>query len=199
MALDSTSRAYVAAVMAGDDNLAGRLGTVLDTADALDRARDQRPTRLRDAALAYAADGVAVFPLRPRGKQPLTAHGFHDATTGAAQVAAWWAATPDANIGLPTGLTFDVIDIDGRDGLLAMVADRHGLDVIARATTTRPAGHHWYVPVAGHGNRTALIPGVDYRGTGGYVVAPPSIGATGRAYRWLTPLTSAATYGEVAA
>jgi hypothetical protein len=44
------------------------------------------------------------------------------------------------------------------------------------------------VPPAGRGNGVKILPGVDYRGAGGYVVLPPSRGYNGRLYRWLTPL-----------
>jgi len=76
-----------------------------------------------DAALEYARHGIPVFPLVPKGKAPLTAHGFKDATDDEAKIRAWWTATPDANIGMPTGLVTrrSVLDedkqaVEGRDG-----------------------------------------------------------------------------------
>ena len=68
------------------------------------------------AALAYASAGIAVFPLGPRSKQPLIAaakggHGLHDATTDLDQIRGWWTTHPTANIGLRTGVVFDVIDL----------------------------------------------------------------------------------------
>jgi len=55
--------------------------------------------------------------VEPRGKEPLGAlapHGFKDATTDQLTIRRWWKHTPDANIGIPTGLpeTFDVGDFD---------------------------------------------------------------------------------------
>ena len=69
-----------------------------------------------NAALEYAARGWPVFPLVPRGKTPLTAHGFKDATTDEAQIRIWWTETPDANIGTPTGLVTrrSVVDEDNK-------------------------------------------------------------------------------------
>jgi hypothetical protein len=69
------------------------------------------------AAPRYASQGVPVFPLAPRSKFPLISaandgHGLHDATTDAARIQAWWMAHPTANIGLRTGVAFDVIDLD---------------------------------------------------------------------------------------
>src|SRR5437762_2791989 len=75
---------------------------------------------MRDAALAYAALGIAVFPLHhplldggcscgakdcvtSAGKHPRTYNGLKAATTDCDQIRGWWNAWPDANIGLPTG------------------------------------------------------------------------------------------------
>ena len=69
----------------------------------MQRVADE-PT-LAAAALRYANLGIPVFPCVPGGKQPLTPNGFHDATSVARVVHAWWQRTPDANIGLPTGRT----------------------------------------------------------------------------------------------
>ena len=63
---------------------------------------------LLDAALRYAALGYPVFPCLPGEKAPITPHGFRDATTDIAQIEAWWAKHPDANIGLPTADFFRV-------------------------------------------------------------------------------------------
>lgn len=190
--LDETSTAYLQAINDGDLARADELRNLLDTTSQLEQ---NRPALLHRAALRYARAGIAVFPLKPRGKTPLTAHGFKDATTNLEQINAWWTATPDANIGLPTGITFDVFDIDGPEGLAGMFngadAPVDHIQVRGHALTSRDGGHHLYVPVTGRGNGTRIMPGVDYRGLGGYVVAPPSIGATGRRYIWTQQLAGA--------
>src|SRR5262249_6151904 len=64
-------------------------------------------------ALRYASLGYRVFPCAACTKEPLTGHGFHDATTSAEQIERWWAQHPTANIGIATeGLL--VVDIDGK-------------------------------------------------------------------------------------
>ena len=73
---------------------------------------------LLKGALAFARRGVPIFPVQPRGKQPLTSNGFKDALIDQAQIEAWWKEHPNANIGIPTGQVsgFFVLDIDGDDG-----------------------------------------------------------------------------------
>lgn len=151
-------------------------------------------------ALAYAARGWPVFPLRPGGKAPATTHGFKDATTDEDQITAWWIERPNANIGLATGYTFDVLDLDaaGADaelhaawtdagqpaGFLSGVGE-HG-PVVA----TPRGGLHLYVEATGAGNRAPFVrcpngdPAADWRGRGGYVVAPPSVDHRG-SWEWL--------------
>jgi hypothetical protein len=156
-----------------------------------------------------------VFPCRPAGKAPLTAHGFKDATLDPQQVRQWWQRWPEANIGVPTGSTdqggcgYDVLDVDSSEGLRDWHRVQHAacppdcsaetfcpapgpFQIVARAFTPgdgadRKPGRHLYLPATGAGN-TTRIHGlhIDYRGAGGYVVAPPSVGLSGARYAWLT-------------
>ncbi len=144
---------------------------------------------LGGAAVWYAERGHLVFPLRPGLKVPATPHGFKDATTHYDQVADWWANTPQANIGLATGHLFDVIDVDGLPGIESLSDLEHeGLVPESFGHVATPRGYHLYIRPTGDGCATALRPGLDYRGAGGYVVAPPSI-VEGVTYRWLDAMS----------
>ena len=148
------------------------------------------PPTLIDAALWYASLGVPVFPLEPGGKRPYPgSHGCKDAVTDPSQISAWWAAAPTSNVGIATGHVVDVIDLDGADGVKSWAGDMWEAlpPIIGMARTRRPGGWHLYTRTTGMGNRAAMFPGVDYRGQGGYVVAPPSI-VDGARYRWVEPL-----------
>lgn len=176
-----------------------------------------RADALRLSALHYAARSIPVFPLAPAcpappgspftykcpehgtscGKTPLTKNGFKDATANLEQVKAWWLRTPQANIGTPTGLLFDVIDVDGPLGIASMLErfedlNHIGIPLLGRTVTPRGGGHHLFIEPTGQGNRAGLFPSVDYRGEGGYIVLPPSRGGNGRLYRWLTPIQQVA-------
>lgn len=194
MRLDAMDQALSAALASGDLDEFERLAQIADREQAEREQRLGAPDALASAAVWYARNGIAVFPLRPRDKRPIPgSHGFKDATTDVEQVILWWKANPLANIGVPTGLTFDVIDIDGPPGY-ASLADLREADlvppILARAYTPR-GGQHLYVKPTGDGNATAVRPGIDYRGKGGYVVAPPSAGGNGKRYDWIEPLRTA--------
>jgi hypothetical protein len=138
---------------------------------------------LPTAAATLALAGVPVFPCAPGQKRPWTPHGFLDATTDPGQVAAWWRAVPRANIGVPTGRLsgIDVVDIDVRpegSGYPAFTrAANAGLaEGWAVAVTTPSGGTHLYYPSDPANLQTcwATATKVDFRGSGGYIVAPPS-------------------------
>lgn len=175
-----------------------RLRAAIDTGDTdtIDRIAEEmdaahprpRPASLAASALWYAASGLAVFPLRPGQKVPMPgSHGCKDATTDEATVRAWWAQHPDANIGIATGGLVDVIDIDGPIGVKSWASMSDLPPVIGHVCTPRPGGNHLYVVATGDPNAAGIFPGVDYRGRGGYVVAPPSVNAEGTRYEWVAP------------
>lgn len=145
--------------------------------------------RLLSAALAYADRGWSVFPLRPREKAPITKKGFLDGSTDRSQILQWWQFFPEANIGLATGSPFDVLDIDGPDSVPALRSilgrDFRHVGPVAKTGREGKGIHLYFAALADSRNRAGLLGGkLDYRGTGGYVVAPPSIHPSGRVYEW---------------
>jgi hypothetical protein len=124
------------------------------------------------------------------GKHPLgtlVPHGVKDATCNRARILAWWTRHPQANIGLATGQRFDVLDVDGPAGAQAIreLAAIHGLVSSGPLVRTGGGGWHLYLVPTGLGNvHPRDLPHVDWRGRGGYVVAPPSRHASGHPYQW---------------
>ncbi|GID26750.1 bifunctional DNA primase/polymerase [Paractinoplanes brasiliensis] len=154
------------------------------------------------AALAYARHGIPVLPVHapdPRGgctcdrgvscerpgKHPHLRHGLHEASTDPRLIDLWWSRWPDANVGLRTGVTMDVADVDSAEGWHGLCHLLGGdLPAGPRVRTGGGGWHFWFSPM-GYGNRVRLLPGLDWRGVGGYVVAPPSRHASGGEYRWV--------------
>lgn len=142
------------------------------------------------AAVEYAQRGFAVFPLVPRSKDPRIAGGFKAATRDPEAVARWWRRWPNSNIGIATGVPSGVIafDVDPRNG---------GDDALIRLTNrpeaptvhTGGGGIHEYYAHPGDGDAPCRrnaggLQGIDVKGDGGYVVAPPSIHPSGSLYQW---------------
>lgn len=142
------------------------------------------PTHLT-RALAYAAQGIPVFPCQPLAKTPITPNGFHDASTDTARIERWWSRTPAANIAMPTGAPgFDVLDVDVRtdgSGWVAFhQARRAGLtDGWLRVVSTPSGGLHLHYPGTDQRNGSLRGLHLDFRGDGGYVLLPPSRVRTG--------------------
>ncbi|MBX3480101.1 MAG: bifunctional DNA primase/polymerase [Caulobacter sp.] len=150
------------------------------------------PSDLATAALAYAARGIGVFPLREREKEPVAKGGFKQASADRDQVARWWRGRPRQNIGIATGPSagFWVLDLDGPEAeaaLAALVAQHGPLPATAEQSTGK--GRHvcfaWDPAAREIRNRSRLFGApIDVRGAGGYIVAPPSIHPSGRQYAW---------------
>ncbi|ACX52291.1 Bifunctional DNA primase/polymerase [Ammonifex degensii KC4] len=162
---------------------------------------------LAEAAVCYAERfGWAVLPLHSiaggrctcgrvncpsPGKHPLTQHGVKEASKDSETIAAWWRRWPWANIGVATGSIsgFFVLDVDGPEGedSLYELVKRHGeLPETVEQITGSGGRHLLFRMPEGRaiGNKVRLAPGLDVRGEGGYVVAAPSLHASGRRYEW---------------
>lgn len=140
---------------------------------------------LPDAAVRFVAVGVPVFPCVPGGKRPLVEHGFHQASAEVSQVAAWWRRWPMANIGIPTGAPsgMEVVDVDvhtaGTGFPAFRAAHREGHATGWAALVRTPSGGmHAYYPADSDRPQSSWQVArahVDFRGAGGYVIAPPSM------------------------
>ncbi len=146
-----------------------------------------RPTdeAILDAALALAKTGQPVFPVHRKGKRakaPHTVNGLYDATLSKKRIKQWWGSLyPGAGIGIPTGILWDVLDVDvkneGVDGRLHLpYLHKLGLlDGCKKVTNTPSGGWHLYFrPDPDLKNKKSAALGLDVRAKGGYVLAPPS-------------------------
>lgn len=124
-------------------------------------------------------------------KHPWILRGLDDATVELGVIARLWAQHPHANIGIVTSSTRAVLDVDadkgGEDSLFALERQHGPLPATPRQRTGG-GGWHYVFHVAGVvvPNRVGLpgFPGLDVRGQRGYIVAAPSLHASGRRYVW---------------
>ncbi len=164
-----------------------------------------------EAALRYARRGWPVFPCHQRleasgcscgddrcsspAKHPRTRRGLLDASIHRSVIERWWSMWPQANVAIRTGagrrggglLVLDVDPDHGGEASLHQLASQHGPLPTTRSVLTGGGGMHLYFAHPGGTIRNsagALGPGLDVRGDGGYVIAPPSAHTSGMAYRW---------------
>jgi hypothetical protein len=162
-------------------------------------------------AVTFPVFPVAIYRDAPDHveKAPITPHGFKSASRDTAQIVEWWSDNPSAAIGLATGCPLPsgrrllVIDVDlansrnagkiaGIDALNLLAAN--GLHTPTRAARTGSGGVHFYYSMPPNSRVTigqslridGQATAIDWRGSGGYVVAPPSP-YPGSAYRWARP------------
>jgi len=163
------------------------------------------------AALGCARRGIPVIPLHhpvtfgrppavacscqepdcPRaGAHPMTLHGVADATIDPIRLTWWWRRFPEANLGLATGVGFEVLVVHGSEG------DAVRWSVVAEALRAggplvRTGGdgwHFYFAPTGAPGQRPHGLARMEWRGLGGWVVAPPSRHATGAVSAWVRDL-----------
>jgi hypothetical protein len=155
-------------------------------------------TPLGEAALKLAAKGLRVFPCKERGKEPAIYDNLRRATTDENTIYGWWRSR-DFNIGIATGPGSGiwVLDIDGEDGeALLHKLETEFSTLPATVEVITGAGRHLYfrwckaTPIRDSQDNPAL-PGIDTRGDGGYVLAPPSMHPSGRRYAWSVDTASA--------
>lgn len=184
---------------APDTDLPAALGASADRGDA--------DSMLQRALALVEQSGALIFPLhgvmsdqcacgepdcKVPGKHPIERGWQRVASASDVVVRAWWARNPGANIGLLTGKRGGVVvvDVDGAVGIesLGALESLYGaLPNTPRAITSR--GLHLYFahpPGAGdvRNSASAIAPGIDVRGDGGYVVAPGSVHVSGVRYAW---------------
>ena len=139
-------------------------------------------------ALWYAKLGFWVIPLRERDKRPLIPNWQNEATTDEATIREWWAKWPNANIGILTGRYdggyFCVLDFDPRNGGDWYDDAPKGALPDTWVVHTGGGGRHFYYKTPYPLRGRKLKAGVDLKGEGGYVVAPPSIHPEGEPYVW---------------
>ena len=178
---------------------------------------DDSVTKIENA-LAYAALGWAVFPCHTReadgncscgnrpcfdtAKHPLTENGVKSAAKDAGTLAKFFTGDyAVANIAVATGEPSGVwvIDVDDLAALAKLEYQYGRLPKTAIAETGRCGRHYffrWTEALANLKNSVKFAGELDVRTTGGYILLPPSVHATGKAYRWLvspdeTPIVDA--------
>lgn len=153
-----------------------------------------------ERAVACAESGWAVFPVVPNKKTPLTPNGFKDASKSAAVIRNTFAKFDNPNIGLATGKASGVacLDIDVKNGAKGResLALLKGLPPTLTVTTPSGGWHLYYAyPEDGLRSKNGILPGIDLKADGGYVLAAGS-SIDGKPYEYQDPETPIAALPE---
>lgn len=112
------------------------------------------------------------------------------------EIQRWFRSWPDAGVAVVTGSVSGlvVVDVDprhGGDASLRALERAHGALPVTVEAITGGGGRHLYFAHPGRTvrNQVAVAPGIDLRGDGGYVVAPPSVHPSGQRYAWVAGRT----------
>ena len=131
-------------------------------------------------ALNYLKKGLSIIPVG-KDKVPLIPwKKYQERHPTEGEVREWWKLHPEANVGIITGKISNLLVVDVEKG-----GDISKLPKTAVIKTGGGGWHFYYKYRAGHENKTRILPLTDIRGEGGYVVAPPSIHASGNRYEVL--------------
>jgi hypothetical protein len=139
---------------------------------------------LEKAAHEYLDLGFSVMPIGD-DKRPIEKwEHLQEERPSHRNITNWWDRYPHANVGIITGLISGlfVLDLDTPDAMY--YAKDRGLPRTPMVRTSK--GIHVYLnyPSVLLGNRSDQKLGMDTRGEGGYVVAPPSTHPSGLSYEW---------------
>src|SRR5262245_32200618 len=141
---------------------------------------------MKESIDAYLKLGFSLIPLAYKGKKPSTSwKEFQERHASAEERSVWFGDFTLTNVGIVTGRISGIVvlDVDGEEGE-ASLSTLGALPITPRVVTGR--GRHLYFKHPGTfvGNPVNRLPGLDVRGDGGYVVAPPSIHPDGSVYEW---------------
>ncbi len=142
-------------------------------------------------AKKYAEQGWQSFPIKERDKTPIVKWA-DVATTEENMLVGWWDTMPEANIAIACGKRSGIVvlDVDAGHGgyeSLTVLFEKYGPLPTTPVSKTGSGGEHIFFKHPGIEIRNSagkLGKGLDIRGDGGYVVAPPSIHPNGNAYEW---------------
>jgi len=161
-----------------------------------------------EEAITYARMGYSVIPVhnivngncscgsprcKAKGKHPRFKWIAQQKTPHTiAELTEIWERYPNANVGIVTGRVSNlvVLDIDGEEGLKSLKSVGLPFEDLPISPTVNTGGggkhiYYRYPEDSEFATKASVLPKVDIRGKGGFVVAPPSIHLSGKAYEWV--------------
>jgi len=150
---------------------------------------------LLEAALQYRSMGLSVIPLSPKSKIPPKGFSpipYRERIATEDEIRQWWKDEPNYNVGIVTGKLSGVfvIDLDKYADDYSEESEQNiiGDSIVCPTVETPRKGQHLYYSYPENFNPTIgarVAPGIDFRGEGGYILAPPSVNEKNIPYKWV--------------
>lgn len=141
-------------------------------------------SNIKYQALSLREMGWSIIPIDSNKKPFIKWEEYQNRIATIEEVEGWFEQWPSANIGIVTGSVSKliVVDIDPRHG------GTNDLFKEYKTPCSRTGGggwHYYFTSDSMITNRAGVLPGIDIRGEGGYIIAPPSLHSSGGSYQWL--------------
>lgn len=141
-------------------------------------------------AIKYFEANFSIIPVS-RAKKPIIRwRKYQEQRASNAEILNWFGANTRNCIGIVTGplSNLTVVDTDNENGI-KVISDMLPFGFNCPKVRTPRGGVHFYFQYEPRlRNQQGIIPGIDVRSEGGFVVAPPSIGPNGNGYEWIEPI-----------
>jgi Bifunctional DNA primase/polymerase, N-terminal/Primase C terminal 1 (PriCT-1) len=145
------------------------------------------------AARWYQGKGYSVIPIRDGSKIPRIDSWaeYQQKAADRNQIDQWWGRWPSANIAIVTGGISNLVVVDAdvdpeknKNGI--PIVENHLSDSMEIPTQMTPRGGRHYFFKYGEGltGKADVLPGVDIRTDGNYIIVAPSVGENGKPYKW---------------
>lgn len=152
------------------------------------------PNDISSYAHQYRKLGLSVIPVKSRDKTPLLSSWlpYQEELPTDQEINQWFEKWPSCNVGIITGRISGLVAIDidsdqGEEALKKLLGD-----IPKTPLSKTPKGMHLFFKHPGNGihlnNFARKLDGLDFRGDGGFVVCPPSVGANGNKYHWINSI-----------
>jgi len=138
------------------------------------------------AVLAYRQKKLSVIPVGDNKNPFIAWKEFQARRATEDELLAWWTKWPGANIGIVTGKisNLSVLDCDNEAAVALIEEWLPDSFLCPIVGTPRGGRHYWFAYDETIKTTTGILPGIDIRNDGGYVIAPPSLTPRG-VYKWI--------------
>ncbi len=143
-----------------------------------------------EAVLDYLQREFSIIPVGDDKKPLIVWKESQNRRADEAELRAWWTKWPGGNIGIVCGKisNLTVVDCDSDEAIAKVEATLPDSFLCPIVLTPRGGRHYWFRYTSDLKTGNGILPGLDVKNDGSYVIAPPSLTRRG-VYEWIVPAT----------